>query len=143
VLPPDIFGVHAMNKAEVDNMKAASEGLLYPSETDFPLEFFSWDKQLQELTEDGVRKLTGHAPGVPVEEVGLAEFFEPVIAEQDWHGEREKESTERFRSLVDVLQRTLDDLRVYRVGETEVDAYIVGRTKDGEWAGLKTKLVET
>src|SRR4051795_8921854 len=114
-----MLGGGAMNKAEAQDLKAASEGLLYPSESDYPLEFFSWDKQLGELSEDGVRKLTGHAADVPVEEVDLGEFFAPVTEEQTWHGEAGKKGVARFRHLLDVLKRSLDDIRVYRVGGTE------------------------
>jgi hypothetical protein len=33
---------------------------------------------------------------------------------------------------------------VYKVGEdAEKAIYIVGKTKDGQWAGLKTAVVET
>jgi hypothetical protein len=35
-------------------------------------------------------------------------------------------------------------VKVYRVGDApEKAVYIVGKTKDGKWAGLKTTLVET
>jgi hypothetical protein len=34
--------------------------------------------------------------------------------------------------------------KVYKVGdEAEREVYIVGKTKDGRWAGLKTTVVET
>lgn len=132
-----------MNEAEADELRSACAGLLYPSESDSPLEYFSWGKQSRELTEDGVRRLTGHAADAPVEQVPLAEFFAPVTAEQDWYRAAEKASAARFRALAELLERSLAALRVYRVGATEIDAYIVGRSTDGEWAGLKTKLVET
>jgi hypothetical protein len=35
-------------------------------------------------------------------------------------------------------------VKVYKVGdEAEKEAYIVGRSTDGRWAGLKTTVVET
>jgi hypothetical protein len=35
-------------------------------------------------------------------------------------------------------------VKVYKVGdEAEKQAYIVGKTSDGNWAGLKTTVVET
>jgi hypothetical protein len=38
----------------------------------------------------------------------------------------------------------LSGVRVYKIGdEPETDVYIVGTTKDGQWAGLKTTVVET
>jgi hypothetical protein len=35
-------------------------------------------------------------------------------------------------------------VKVYTVGdEPERQVYVVGKTKDGKWAGLKTSVVET
>jgi hypothetical protein len=35
-------------------------------------------------------------------------------------------------------------VKVYKVGdEAEKAAYVVGKTTDGKWAGLKTTVVET
>ena len=36
----------------------------------------------------------------------------------------------------------MSDVKVFEVGDTEKDVYIVGRTESG-WEGLKTKVVET
>jgi hypothetical protein len=48
-----------------------------------------------------------------------------------------------FVELRDVLKRELTDLRVYRVGQIDMDVFVLGRTKDGELAGLMTSVVET
>ena len=37
----------------------------------------------------------------------------------------------------------LSGVKVYKVGEAEKTAYLVGRTAGGRWAGLKTTVVET
>jgi hypothetical protein len=38
----------------------------------------------------------------------------------------------------------LSGIKVYKVGdEAERNAYVVGKTADGRWAGLKTTVVET
>jgi len=50
---------------------------------------------------------------------------------------------QRFQNLVSVLKENLSQLQVYRVGNTDIDAYIVGVTDGGELAGLSTKQVET
>jgi hypothetical protein len=43
-----------------------------------------------------------------------------------------------------VLNEQLTGIKGYKVGdEAERELYIVGRTKDGKWAGLKTTVVET
>jgi len=54
------------------------------------------------------------------------------------------EDKEKFQKLAKVLQEQLTGVKVYKVGdEAEKAAYIVGKTKDGKWAGLKTTVVET
>jgi len=32
---------------------------------------------------------------------------------------------------------------VFRVGKVKVDVFVVGKTADGDWAGLRTTSVET
>ena len=46
--------------------------------------------------------------------------------------------------LAAVLREQLSGIKVYRVGdEAEKQAFVVGKTGDGKWAGLKTTVVET
>ena len=45
--------------------------------------------------------------------------------------------------LAKVIEENLSDVRVFKVGEVNIDVYIVGRTKQGDWVGLHTKAVET
>jgi len=71
------------------------------------------------------------------------EFFAIATAEEDWHEEEKRETVKRFQNLVSVLKQNLSLLQVYRVGSTDIDAYIVGVTPGGGLAGLSTKLVET
>jgi GTPase len=71
------------------------------------------------------------------------EFFAIATAEEDWHDQDERETVQRFHNLVSILKQNLSQLQVYRVGSIDIDAYIVGVTDGGEWAGLSTKLVET
>src|SRR5262249_6332231 len=48
------------------------------------------------------------------------------------------------RRLAAVLKEQLSGIKVFKVGdEAERDAYVVGKTADGKWAGLKTTVVET
>ena len=54
-----------------------------------------------------------------------------------------RETARRFQRLAQLLKETLEDVTVYKVGEVEIDAYVVGKTRSGALAGVKTKLVET
>jgi hypothetical protein len=124
-------------------LKKASEGLLYPSETDAPFEAFEWPGEQGKPDKARVLELAGLPAGTPVKVKGLDAFFKDAAAEEDWHDEQEQAQAERFRQLVGTLKETLADTKVFQLGRgTEKDAYIVGRTDTG-WAGLKTKVVET
>jgi hypothetical protein len=54
------------------------------------------------------------------------------------------EDKAKFQKLRQAIQEQLSGVKVYKVGdEAERDVYIVGKPKDGRWAGLKTTVVET
>jgi glucose dehydrogenase len=88
-------------------------------------------------------QLTNHPPDAPVKVVSVDDFFAIATQEEDWHDQEEREMVQRFQNLVSVLKQNLSQLQVFRVGNINIDAYIVGVTPSGELAGLSTKLVET
>ncbi|MEG4424948.1 MULTISPECIES: nuclease A inhibitor family protein [unclassified Microcoleus] len=131
-----------MTDSIATQLKQASEGLLFGSETDAPFEVIHWPTQ-GELTPPKLLQLTEHSPDASVEVVTVDEFFDAATQEEDWHDEEERETVKRFQNLVSVLKQNLSQLQVYRVGSVEIDAYIVGVTDGGGLAGLSTQVVET
>jgi hypothetical protein len=127
----------------LDSLRAASAGLLFPSERDQPLEAFVWTDAGAELDASALRRRLGLPADAPVERVDPDEFFADAVARRDWHGAAEKDSARRFRILVEVLKDRLSGLRAFRVGRVEIDAYVVGRTARGDWAGVRATLIET
>ncbi|GAP99842.1 sugar-non-specific nuclease inhibitor NuiA homolog [Leptolyngbya sp. NIES-2104] len=73
----------------------------------------------------------------------LEQFFEPVVTEQDWFGDEEKETAAKYRSLLSALKENLSDLKVYRVGEIQIDVYVVGKDEARNIVGIATQIVET
>jgi hypothetical protein len=54
------------------------------------------------------------------------------------------EDKAKFGRLAAVLREQLSGIKVYKVGdEAQKQAFVVGKTGDGTWAGLKTTVVET
>lgn len=131
-----------MTDSIATQLKQASKGLLFLSESDAPFEVLHWPAQ-GELTPAKLLQLTNHPPDAPVEMRTVDDFFAIATQEEDWHDEEERETVQQFQNLVSVLKQNLSQLQVYRVGSTNIDAYIVGVAQSGEWAGLSTKLVET
>jgi hypothetical protein len=123
-------------------LQEASNGLLCLSESDAPFEVIHWQTQ-GKLTPAKLLQLTNRPANTPLEVVTIDKFFAIATAEEDWHDQEERETVKRFQNLVSVLKQNLSQLQVYRVGNTNIDAYIVGVTPGGELAGLSTQLVET
>jgi Nuclease A inhibitor-like protein len=107
----------------------ATEGLLYPSEYDEPLEPFVWEPADNTLSE--VRRLSGHPAQERCETLPADAFFDELA------------EVEGFAALYQTLQETLTDLKVYRCGAANLTLYVVGRDRQGRLAGFKTRAVET
>ncbi|WP_375511191.1 nuclease A inhibitor family protein [uncultured Nostoc sp.] len=125
----------------VEKLKEASTGLLMMSESDYPFEVVQWEGAAP-ATQEKILQLTG-SQDLPVEIVDLDYLFRNCAFEQEWHNELQKKDVKRFQTLVQTLKDNLSDIRVYRVGQINIDAYIIGQTKDGDLTGVVTKLVET
>jgi Nuclease A inhibitor-like protein len=118
----------------VDALQKASKGLLMPSESEAPFEPFLWKDVGDKLSQDRLRKLVGAKGDESVEEMSLDDLLQTVPSEDK----------AKFDKLAAVIKQQLSGVKVYKVGdEPERQVFIVGKTKDGLWAGLKTTVVET
>jgi hypothetical protein len=133
--------------ALMSRLEEAASGLLFPSESDFPLTPFRFGGDAgEEPTGEALLRAEGRDAGAAVEVVGVDDFFAPVVEEPagDEGGDGgEGSDAKRFEALVALLKKELGDLRVVRVGSVDIDVYVVGRCASGEWIGVKTHLVET
>lgn len=133
-----------MSSAEaIAKLKEACSGLQFMSESDYPFEVFIWEGQAEESpAAEKVAQQTGHPADAPVKVVTLSDFFRSATEEQDWYGPEEKEGAAKFRNLESTIASILTDVKVYRVGQVEIDVYILG-TCGNDCIGLSTKVVET
>ena len=120
----------------------AAEGLLYLSESDYPFETLCLEGS-GELTPDRLRSLAGASTDAPVEVRSLEDFFRPnavVVARKD----KERFATAgSYQTMVRLLKENLEEPRVYKVGRINLSVFIVGRSRKGNWLGLRTRVVET
>jgi alpha-D-ribose 1-methylphosphonate 5-phosphate C-P lyase len=130
----------------------ASEGLLYPSESDYPFTYIEWNPdstgetevgEAVDLSKEDMLQLANKPADSTVKALSLDDFFKNVTQVQDWYEAEEIANVERFVQLKDTLQEHLSGIQVFKVGEIEIDAFIVGKTADNKWAGLATTLIET
>lgn len=122
----------------------AAEDLYYPSESDEPFTYFEWDfNGVKPLTEQDVKRFAQQPRQSPVEIQSIDDFFKRVVEIKEWYHEEEIKLVGKFKILKEKITSNMDDVNVYKVGRKEIEAYIVGKTPSGKWAGLSTKLTET
>lgn len=133
-----------MNKSTVlDTLTKATEGLLFMSETDAPFVPFFWPSEdSTPLTPARLLEFAQKKADEPIRTVTLAQFFRNATKEEAWHNDEEKAEVERFKALGTTLKSTLKKPQVFRVGEINIDVYIVGLIEEG-YAGIQTRVVET
>lgn len=118
--------------------------LLYPSESDEPIEVVdTYLKMAEPLTASHIKDWLMLPPSIYVEEMPEADFWAPVTTVEDWFGDDEKAHAHQFQQLKETLEKLLTDRQVFRVGDTEIDVYLLGKPAEGPRVGLKTKVVET
>lgn len=122
-------------------IKEASAGLYYLSESDYPFEVVQFDDTNH--IESSLIELSHLDKSSKVEKVTLEYFFRNMTKVYPESTDDQKMFAAKFIMLQNMLQEELTDIVVYRVGETRIDAFIIGKLKDGTLGGLKTKVVET
>jgi len=120
----------------------ATDGLLFSSEADYPLEPFTWTES-EPFSPDELYKLTSLPSSTPVAKETIGDFFAPALALGDEPSDAARQRVARFRTLVRLLRRYFRGLAVYKLGTVEMPTFIVGRLADGTIAGLRTTVVET
>ncbi|MFZ0062879.1 MAG: nuclease A inhibitor family protein [Pyrinomonadaceae bacterium] len=114
------------NEEIVESLSRAAAGLLFMSESDYPFEVIQWEGS-KGLTPDFIRSLTDEAEDCPVQELEVEDFL----------------SAGRYQRLLMTLQSQLSNLKAYKVGRINMPVYLVGRSSEGSWLGLSTRVVET
>lgn len=129
----------------ISDLKAAVENLIYISETDAGFDVFvqKSEQPAKDASAADVLKFGNYEPQTKIEEKTLDEFFAQPTEMQDWYGEEEKAQVEKYLKLKKLLTNRLKSAKVFRVGEIQIDIYLVGIDEAGNLAGVKTKAIET
>lgn len=126
-------------KEIIDRLSTLSKDLLFPSESEYPLEPFTWEST--SLTPETILTRSQKPADTLIESITLEEFFAPVTTDEDWFEDEDREIAQRFRDLQAAIA-TLENVQVFRLGAVEIDVYIVGAIGP-DLIGLKTTVIET
>lgn len=123
-------------------IKDTVKGLYYTSESDAEILPFSGMKTDVVSSENLLAQIKNPSDR-PTEEKDFEEFFTSLTQIQDWFGDEEKETANRFSELKKLLEENLKDLKVFKFGQIELDIYAVGLDSESFLMGVKTEAVET
>src|SRR5215813_6914448 len=127
----------SMNKERFDQL---SEGLLFMSETDAPLEYFelSPDKSKQWPPSTGGQflSLIGEDQATPVGDLAPEKFFRDLRP-----GNEDRE--DQVVALQKAMTGELRNLEGFRVGQIQIKIFVLGTDGSGKVVGLRTFSVET
>lgn len=119
--------------------EGAATGLLMMSESDYPFTYFTANGAI--IDDSLILSLAEQPAGTVLEKVTIDHLLRNLTNTAS--GSVNAQTAQKFSSLAAVLKQELTDLTVYRVGEVQVDVFIIGLSTEGNIAGMSTKLIET
>jgi hypothetical protein len=126
----------------LQELKEAVTGLWVMSESDYPFEIVQLEGEA-ELSDELLQKASGSSQDSPIETRTVDEFFRSKIYHLEEGGRPDENVAHRTKSLLKLLRENLTELRVYRVGTINIAVLILGKSREGSWLGLYTRVVET
>ncbi len=126
-------------KEITDRLATLSKNLLFPSESEYPLEPFTWESAT--FTPETILARSHKPADTAIESITLEDFFAPVTTDEDWFDDEDRAIAQRFRDLQGLIA-TLENVQVFKIGKIEIDVYIVGAIGI-DLVGLHTKVIET
>lgn len=128
----------------LEKLKKAAEGLYFMSESDFPFETVGFKPEKPEAsTEENLLKSQNLPAGTTIEKQELTYFLRNQTRDLPEFGPEEKARAQKFRELESLFKNEIPDIAVYRIGQVQIDAFLIGKLPDGSLGGLKTRLIET
>ena len=130
------------NNKAIEKLSEAVKGLLWLSESEYPWQTVYW-QDVNHLNCQTVLQHCNYHPETKIITKTIDSFFKLAMKEREWYDEAERAEVKQYRDLYSLLKNNLEDIKVYLVGEVEIDVYVLGKSDDKEIIGLSTKTVET
>jgi len=126
----------------ITQLELSCKDLQWYSEAEYPLRVLYW-RDLDNFTPSYLLERHNYPEDTKIAIKELNTFFSSVTKQEPWHNQAEQLEVQRYRQLKDLLDEHLTELKVYLLGEVEIDVYILGKTLSQAIAGIETKIVRT
>jgi len=122
-----------------------TEGLYFMSESDYPIEVVSTDNFQARTADELLSQIVGNEKLTSsiIDFLDIDVLFRNSTKIEDWMGEDEKATADKFHRLANFVKENCSDVKVCKIGEVEKEVYIIGHTIDNQWIVLKTMSIET
>jgi DNA uptake protein ComE-like DNA-binding protein len=155
------YGEGIGTSAATAALTAAADGLLFTSESDYPLEVFTVAGAPAITTANAKTVLASvyvaRADEIglaarPMEQVTIAQTLDRYTVPEDWWEDNNRDDAPRWQALRAIFDDDLEGATVFRFGEHvssygvisgAIDVFIVGYTADGDLVGVRTISIET
>lgn len=133
-----------MNKEQLQKeLMQAVDGLLLQSEIEAPFEFVYLEvPQGRKLTPDDVVEHAGKPSGMDVKIQELDDFMRQVQGVDSDVRKETPDGKAAYQQLTSTLKRLLQEVKVYSITQIGTEAFILGKAEDGNYAGLRTMLIQ-
>ncbi|NMG20613.1 nuclease [Brasilonema bromeliae SPC951] len=131
----------------LEKLKESTEGILWSSESDYPLEVVFWETST--ISPEKLLQLTNKPPDTVVTVQEGDKFFAKLFRQykqyisesSDEESEKEyKSCLVKCQKLADLLKANLTDIQYFDVGgnQSEIHLYLIGKSPSGNILGLST-----
>jgi Nuclease A inhibitor-like protein len=136
-------------------LKEASEGLLFTSESNYPLTIWELPVGTEDITNNNALSVLASAvqiegDGRIVEASDLSWFFDRYTIPQDYWEDSHHKQQARWEAVRTAIETALSNVQVLRIGQSSnwglfgsIDVFVFGLASDGTVVGLHTVAVET
>jgi len=131
-----------MNKEELEKeLNQATDGLLMQSDIEAPFDFFYRELQGQAFSPELVAEWAGKPAGMHVDTQSLDDFFSQMKGLGTDARNKAAGGQLSYQQLKDTLNRLLEDVNVYCISQIGTEVFLLGRTENGDYAGLRTMVM--
>jgi Nuclease A inhibitor-like protein len=121
-------------------LRETAEGLLYISESEYPVEVLDLAHEPGDQDVDELIERLAHSHIWSILEPYA--FFAPAIRLEDWMNDHEKLESMQFRKLLLLITGADPEAKVYKSGLIRYDIYLIGRYNE-QFFAIHTQTVET
>jgi predicted peptidase len=126
----------------IKQLELATADLLWFSEAEYPIQVVYWH-DADNFNQNTLLQQHHYPPDIKIAMPEFHSFFAVATKQETWHNEAEQAQVVRYQTLVDLMTNNLTDIKVYLLGDIEIDAYILGKTQHMAIAGIATQIVAT